>query len=140
MPWTFPSHVSLFTGLYSTQNVTLSNDHRKLSPKIPTLAETLKNLGYHTTCYTENPWLNERYGLIRGFENVFKSFLTVPKINSHLKNEKNKIRQINSYLDKIELLIKNILNNKTILKLWNHIRFIVRGNLRKIFWKDEFRR
>lgn len=136
-PWTFPSHVSMFTGLYSTQNVILSKNLRKLSPKIPTLAEILKNLGYFTTCYTENPWLSERFGLIRGFDNVFKSFLIVNKIRSHLKNEKNIIWQIYSYLDKIELILKKNFNNRTILKLWDHIRFIIRRNLRSYFWKYE---
>jgi len=54
--WTKPSFASIFTSLYPTQhNVTTGRD--KLNPKIVTLAETLRKMGYYTIGYYNNPHL-----------------------------------------------------------------------------------
>ena len=44
-PWTLPSHIAMFTGLYPTQHELVSEDPKRLSPKIPILTEILKKIG-----------------------------------------------------------------------------------------------
>jgi len=66
-PWTLPSHASLFTGLLpSEHNCTYEN--MGLSAQFPTLAERLKDLGYFTVGWSNNPLLNSSSGLLRGFD------------------------------------------------------------------------
>ncbi len=68
-PWTLPSHASLFTGLYPSSHGA-TDEHRRLEPHIPTLAEMLRDAGYATAGFCANPWIVET-GLARGFEFFF---------------------------------------------------------------------
>ena len=52
-PWTLPSHMNMFTGLYQTQASLVNNELEKLSNKILILTEILKKMGYSTFCFTE---------------------------------------------------------------------------------------
>ena len=72
-PWTLPSHISMFTSLYPTQNALISNDLGKVDIKIPILPEIMKNIGYFTMAYIENPWVNKLFGLTRGFIKCFSN-------------------------------------------------------------------
>ena len=72
-PWTYPSHISMFTGLYPSQVELLNSNPKKLTNKVPVLAEILRDLGYITVCYTENPWITKAFGLTRGFDYVYKN-------------------------------------------------------------------
>ena len=118
--WTLPSHISMFTGLYETQNELLSRNIYKLSKKLPVLTEILRDLGYMTSCYTENPWISEKTGLSRGFDIYHKSW---------------NIAIMNKILNKIDLVIKFNLRNKSILKFWEKIRKRSERILYKVFWK-----
>ena len=71
--WTLPSHASLFTGLLPSENGT-HVQHNWLIERIPTLAEILKNRGYRTAGFSNNPWVSEAQNLSRGFD-TFKVFL-----------------------------------------------------------------
>ena len=42
----------------------------KLDEKFTTLAEHLLGDGYRTACFTNNPYLSEKFGLVQGFEEV----------------------------------------------------------------------
>ena len=72
-PWTLPSHISMFTSLYPTQNALISNDLGRVDIKIPILPEIMKNIGYFTMAYIENPWVNKLFGLTRGFNKCFSN-------------------------------------------------------------------
>ncbi len=80
-PWTMPSNMSLFTGLYSGEhNVREDLDigDKKALDKIyayesKTLFEKLREKGYNTLSYSINPWLSPNTGFDRGF-NSFTSF------------------------------------------------------------------
>lgn len=61
--WTYPSCFSLHTSLYPSSSPT----HFLLSPS-PTLAEVLKENGYHTAAFISNPWLTKFHGFQRGFD------------------------------------------------------------------------
>jgi len=72
--WTLPSHASLFTGLLGPTHgvvdngLALSEDHR-------TLAELLKEAGYHTAGFFGGPYLHPTFGLAQGFD-VYESCMT----------------------------------------------------------------
>lgn len=65
-PWTLPSHGSMFTGRLPQE---LSVDFRRpLDSTYPTLAERLRDHGYHTAGFVANlAYVSREYGLARGF-------------------------------------------------------------------------
>jgi uncharacterized sulfatase len=84
--WTIPSHASLFTGLYpSNHHVTQSNG--RLSPTQPVLAEILRDAGYHTVAFCNNPLVGVLdNGLQRGFEHFYNYASAIPsRPNDHRK-------------------------------------------------------
>jgi len=66
--WTIPSHASMFTGLYPSEHAT--NQSAAVLPSgIPTLAERLREGGYMTAAFCNNPLVGVvNNGLRRGFE------------------------------------------------------------------------
>lgn len=82
--WTLPATASVFTGLMPHQHGATSQT-RYLSPKIPTLAERLKGLGYETVMLTANRVTTDIFGLDRGFDRVIRSWERVTPKNSKLK-------------------------------------------------------
>ena len=67
--WTLPVHATLFTGRYPfSHGVTISRD--ALPEGTPTLARRLRELGYRTACFSNNPYISAATGLTQGFETV----------------------------------------------------------------------
>jgi arylsulfatase A-like enzyme len=65
--WTIPSHASMFTGLYPSAH-TATQTYAALPETIPTLAERLRDGGYFTTAFCNNPLVGVvNNGLRRGF-------------------------------------------------------------------------
>lgn len=65
-PWTLPSHVSMFTGLWPHQAAV--GEDRPLDTTYPTLAEFLSARGYLTAGFVGNTYFcNSWFGLGRGF-------------------------------------------------------------------------
>ncbi|WP_178917803.1 sulfatase [Natronomonas gomsonensis] len=70
-PWTLPTHTSLFTGLFPSEHGITNafpDSNLRLSSEIPTLAEKLRDDGYRTAGFSNNPWVGKTSGLDRGFE------------------------------------------------------------------------
>jgi len=68
--WTVPSHASLFTGLYPSRH-TMRDLNSVLPPSVTTLAERLKQSGYHNALFSSNPLVGAKNnGLQRGFDHV----------------------------------------------------------------------
>ena len=65
--WTTAAHASLFTGLLPSEHGTHSR-HAWLIDRIPTLAELLKQRGYHTAGFSNNPHMDSQQNLDKGFE------------------------------------------------------------------------
>lgn len=65
-PWTLQSVSSIFTGLYPSQHG-VSWGHQILDEEHSTLAEMLRDGGYHTVGWSANPWIDPRTNLSRGF-------------------------------------------------------------------------
>ncbi len=66
-PWTLPAHASLFTGMYPSSHGA-DGTHPRLDVARPTLAERLRDAGYRTVAYVENPWVAKAYRFDRGFD------------------------------------------------------------------------
>jgi len=66
-PWTVPAHASLFTGLFPSAHGADSG-HLRLDDEFTTLAESLRDAGYHTLGYTGNPWIGKLHNFDQGFD------------------------------------------------------------------------
>ena len=81
-PWTVPSHASMFTGLYPTVHQT-NQSYASVPQSIPTLAELLRDNGYETVAFCNNPLVGVLdNGLDRGFNQFFNYSGTFPDIPS----------------------------------------------------------
>lgn len=67
MAATLPSHASIFTGLYPVSHGVMKNG-RRLSGRLITLAEILKEKGYHTAGIISAWTLNSETGISQGFD------------------------------------------------------------------------
>ncbi len=65
-PWTFPSHHSLFTGMYVSHHG-LMTYFNKPATEYPTLAEVLQRNGYATAAFTGGAAMSREMGFARGF-------------------------------------------------------------------------
>lgn len=76
-PWSLPSHASIFTGLYPSQHGA-SWQNRHLDSSLTTLAEFLRDRGYETVGYSENPFVGAATGLSQGFSTFRRVHLKEP--------------------------------------------------------------
>jgi arylsulfatase A-like enzyme len=79
-PWTYPSVISLFSGLYPQQHGANANQEGTLLTTIdagvPLLPRTLSAAGYHTAAFVTNPFLHESNRPVRAaFEHFDASFI-----------------------------------------------------------------
>lgn len=65
--WTLPSHAALFSGLYDSTHG-LTSDDQRLAQGVQTIAELLRENGYHTAGFFGGPFLHPTFGLDQGFE------------------------------------------------------------------------
>jgi arylsulfatase A-like enzyme len=67
-PLTFPSHVSIHTGLLPSEHGAKDNGSYVLEESARTLAERLKELGYTTGAFVASFVLSRSFGLAQGFD------------------------------------------------------------------------
>ena len=79
-PWTIPSYMSMFTGLYPTEHKLVNkwfaySDREKvpssltnISPQVQTLAQVLKEKGYATAGFTGDSGVSAAFGYDLGFD------------------------------------------------------------------------
>ncbi|MCB1041335.1 MAG: sulfatase-like hydrolase/transferase [Acidobacteria bacterium] len=65
-PWTLPAHASLLSGLYPASHGVRLPEHAL--GDVQTLAQSMRELGYHTVSVNEGNYLAATYGLNRGFD------------------------------------------------------------------------
>ncbi len=71
-PWTLTAHVTMLTSLTPTAHGV--DQHRRLSPEAPVLAEELREAGYRTVAMVDQvPWLSPVFGFSRGFD-LYRTF------------------------------------------------------------------
>jgi hypothetical protein len=74
-PVTLPSHASILTGRYPPAHGVRDNGIHALPASADTLAEALRDRGYHTAAFVSAAVLARRFGLAQGFE-VYDDDLT----------------------------------------------------------------
>jgi arylsulfatase A-like enzyme len=67
-PWTLPSHASLFSGLRVDRHGVGFGGRMSLPSELTTIAERLRDAGYATAGYSENPLVSAPFGMDQGFE------------------------------------------------------------------------
>jgi arylsulfatase A-like enzyme len=72
-PWTLPSHVSLFTGLYTAAHGA-HGGHTYLNADHETLPEAFQSAGYETVGVSNNCWITGEFGFDRGFDRFRKGW------------------------------------------------------------------
>ncbi len=78
--WTVPSHASMFTGLYPTAHQLLQADQTLPSDR-PHLAEILRQVGYETVGFCNNPLVGIlNNGLKRGFDTFYNYGGAIPSL------------------------------------------------------------
>jgi arylsulfatase A-like enzyme len=65
--WTLPTHASIFTGLLPQRHGATTNGASALTREHTTLAEHLRDAGYATGAFSNNPFVAEEFGLTQGF-------------------------------------------------------------------------
>lgn len=66
-PWTLPAHMSMLTGLNNVRH-RVYYEKDKLDPRIPTLAEKMRERGYATGAVTGAGFLSADFGFAKGFD------------------------------------------------------------------------
>lgn len=110
----------MFSGLYEHQNYNLTNNIYELSKKVPLLPQILKDKGYFTFLYTENPYLTKEAGFFRGFDFPFLNWDILFK---------------NNLLDKIDRWIKAILKQGFWFSFWHKFKTILDRIFKNLNWK-----
>jgi arylsulfatase A-like enzyme len=77
-PWTVPSHLSLFTGLYPVQVMEAKTSFH-LNKSFKTLSELFRDSGYRTAAFSSNELVSKQFGFDRGFERFFQMWLPDPE-------------------------------------------------------------
>lgn len=114
-PWTVPSHVSLFTGLYPQEH--LCNSRFTGLPKdILSLPEILTELGYRTLAISSNLLVSRALGFHRGFaefyemDTLFHESMYLEGREHYLKAKKD----LKNDWEKILFVLKYIFNSRDI--------------------------
>jgi len=77
--WTLPSHATLMTGLYPTENGTGLNATNLFDPRNETLAEILGSNGYSTAAIASNHVVLDQYsGFAQGFDYYYANSRETP--------------------------------------------------------------
>jgi len=86
-PWTLPSHASLFTGLRVDRHGVGFGGQMGLSTELTTIAERLRDAGYQTAGFSENPLVSAPFGIDQGFEQF--AAVTIDDLINRPKNAGN---------------------------------------------------
>ncbi|MFO7796126.1 MAG: sulfatase-like hydrolase/transferase [Promethearchaeia archaeon] len=129
--WTLPSHNSMFTGLSTSQIKKLGGKLHYINENLPLLAEILKDEGYYTLCFTENPWINEFFRNTRGFKSYIKNFR-----RSFFILENNKISKlIENFFEFSDNIFKNWIKNKLIIFYSEFFEKIIKKITKELLYK-----
>jgi len=89
--WTIPAHASIFTGQYPLLHQTVQSD-RALPAELPTVAEMLRDRGYRTFAFCNNPLVGVlNNGLRRGFQQFFNYASFMPDLVPSPKVARNPV-------------------------------------------------
>lgn len=116
--WTLPAHASLFTGTYPSTHL-VNNWNDKLSENLVTIAQFFRDTGYQTIAINNNSWINEQFGLERGFDVFIKMWLFFQTSND-LNTVSRSIKNVNP-VNKLQIVTKSIFKGNALLNLINGV-------------------
>jgi arylsulfatase A-like enzyme len=100
-PWTLPAFASLLTGLEPAEHRAGQpadghpNGRRSLGPAFVTVAEQLRQAGWETLAWINNPYLMRAYGLDQGFS-VYVDYGTRSSENASQEAVSDVVRQLSA--------------------------------------------
>lgn len=101
-PLTLVSHSSMFTGLDPNVHGVRDNAYIVLDDSYSTLAELLKNAGYHTGAFIGSAVLERRYGLAQGFD-TYSKFQPTSVVGSESQRKADEVvAEAENWLSKIK--------------------------------------
>jgi arylsulfatase A-like enzyme len=121
--WTLPVHASLFTGLYPTSHG-LTVSKKALPDGSPTLARKLRELGYRTACFSNNPYISQATGLTQGFETVDDLWQSVYPYRERSKGA-TRLRQLERGGGAGQALVgvtRALLRPRSVVRTWKRLR------------------
>jgi uncharacterized sulfatase len=109
--WTIPSHASMFTGLYPTAHQ-VTQSSQSLSAERPHLAELLRDSGYQTVAFCNNPLVGIlNNGFKRGFQTFYNYGGAIPSMPSDSSTLPRPLRRLlemyTQFLRRISYPIQN---------------------------------
>ncbi|VAW35029.1 Sulfatase [hydrothermal vent metagenome] len=109
--WTIPSHASMFTGLYPTAHQ-VTQSSQSLSAERPHLAEVLRDVGYQTVAFCNNPLVGIlNNGFKRGFQTFYNyggAFPSMPSDSTSLPRPLRRlVESYTQFLRRISYPIQN---------------------------------
>lgn len=116
--WTLPAHASLFTGTYPSTHL-VNNWNDKLSENLVTMAQFFRDMGYQNIAINNNSWINDQFGLERGFDVFLKMWLFFQTSND-LNIISRSIKHLNP-IRKLQIVTKRILKGNALLNLINGV-------------------
>ncbi|MBI4843146.1 MAG: sulfatase-like hydrolase/transferase [Nitrospirae bacterium] len=125
-PWTPPSHISLFTGLFPSQAME-QRDTVKLSPVFKALPELFKDSGYKTFAASANTLISRQNGFDRGFDTFLQLWLPDP-----LKDETPLVFQGKNRYAKLSNLLRRFLVKSTRSEVSRGVTELVYKKLRNV--------
>jgi arylsulfatase A-like enzyme len=129
-PWTIPSHLSLFTGLYPSQ-VMEEKTSFYLNDIFTTLSDMFKYSGYSTAAFSSNELISRKFGFDRGFDRFFQMWLPNPEEYDMFLD----LRADND-LERLMKLSRMIISERDKRKLFNGIRQKLYKRLVNSIFKD----
>jgi arylsulfatase A-like enzyme len=79
--WTLPGHMSMLTGLNGVRHRVFYEDDR-LDPRIPTLADRMRDKGYATRAVTGAGFVSSSYGFAKGFDAYGMNQVDIDDLNA----------------------------------------------------------
>jgi arylsulfatase A-like enzyme len=121
-PWTFPAHVSLFSGKYASQHglhesyETKGTElwHRDLDVGVESISEYLKKIGYNTAGISANPWLYPGTLFSRGY-NFFSCVGSEERISA---SERETVRRASEYGKNSQEIISHLVSRGKFRELY----------------------
>ena len=100
--WTLPSFASIYTGQHPGRHGAgeyLDREAFQIAPiesDLPTLAEVFQAAGHATIAYANNPFLHEKFGVARGFD----EYSFVPASNQNIRSAAKTVDLALGWLDR----------------------------------------
>ena len=99
-----PSFKAMFTSTYPLMH----NDQLYITNTTTTLAQVLKEHGYHTAAFHSNPWISSFFGYDKGFDTFSDDVMQKRRFDSRLNKPKALVKRITGETGRLYELLSKI--------------------------------